>query len=104
MGFGVGTVRTQVSIAVIFMVRRCYNGPVLAATPGRQERKMKTMLILAASLALGLAGCNRDTNAPAGATKQDPSSSAETPKGGATGQKSEGSTDDRKAPDRPASK
>lgn len=39
-----------------------------------------------------------------GATKQDPSSSTETPKGGATGQKSEGSTDDRKAPDRPASK
>jgi len=65
---------------------------------------MKTMLILAASLVLGLAGCNRDTNAPAGATKKDPSSSAETPKGGATGQKSEGSTDDRKAPDRPASK
>jgi hypothetical protein len=64
---------------------------------------MKTVLI-ALSLALALAGCNRDTNAPAGAKKQDPSSSAETPKGAATGQKSEGSTDDRKAPDRPASK
>jgi len=65
---------------------------------------MKIMLMLAAALAVGLAGCNRDTSAPAGATKKDPSSSAETPKGAATGQKSEGSTDDRKAPDRPASK
>ena len=63
---------------------------------------MHALFILAASLALALAGCHRDDTASkssaAGGT------SMETPKGGATGQASEGSTDDRKAPARPASK
>ena len=61
---------------------------------------MKTLCI-AAFLALALAGCNRDNpqkSAPA------PKGSMETPKGGVTGQASEGSTDATKAPQRPASK
>ena len=61
---------------------------------------MKALLILAASLALALAGCHRDNKAAAGRS----SGSMETPKGAATGQASEGSTDDRNAPKRPASK
>ena len=59
---------------------------------------MKTVLI-AVSLALALAGCHRseDKSSAAGG------SSMTTPKGGVTGQGSEGSTDDRAAPKRPAS-
>lgn len=63
---------------------------------------MKTLLILAASLALALAGCHREDNAPKSSSTG--ATSMETPKGAATGQASEGSTDDRKAPARPASK
>ncbi len=62
---------------------------------------MHALFILAASLALALAGCNREASqksAPA------PQGSMETPKGAATGQASEGSTDASKAPQRPASK
>ena len=61
---------------------------------------MKLLWILLAAAALALSGCNRtDDKSPArGGT------SMETPKGAATGQASEGSTDDRKAPARPASK
>ena len=66
---------------------------------------MKTLLIVAA-LAAALAGCNR--NEPAGGSAAQkappPKGSMETPKGGATGQSSEGSTDTTKAPQRPASK
>jgi hypothetical protein len=106
MGFGVGTVRSAVSMAVIFMVGRCYNGAALAERPGLPEVIMKVLLILAASAALALAGCNRSDNSAAknssaGATS---GSSMETPKGAATGQASEGSTDATKAPQRPASK
>jgi hypothetical protein len=64
---------------------------------------MKLFWILAASFVLALAGCNRDpdSGAAAGGTQKG---SMETPKGGVTGQASEGSTDDRPAPKRPASK
>ena len=64
---------------------------------------MKLLWILAASAVLALPGCNRDENsgAAAGGTQKG---SMETPKGGVTGQASEGSTDDKKAPQRPASK
>src|SRR5687768_13777846 len=70
MGFGVGTVRTQVSIAVIFMIRRSYNGPVLAAPARPAETTMKTLIILAASAALALVGCNRDNPAAGGTAGQ----------------------------------
>lgn len=65
---------------------------------------MKSLLILAAALALALtvAGCHRDDNASKSSAAGG--SSMETPRGGATGQASEGSTDDRAAPKRPASK
>jgi hypothetical protein len=63
---------------------------------------MKALLILAASFALALAGCHRDDNASKSSATG--ATSMETPKGGATGQASEGSTDDRNAPKRPASK
>ena len=59
---------------------------------------MKTVLI-ALSLALALAGCQREDHSAASG-----GSSMQTPKGGVTGQASEGSTDDRQAPKRPASK
>ena len=68
---------------------------------------MKTLIILAASAALALAGCNRDNPAAGGSAAKKapaPQGSMETPKGGATGQASEGSTDSTKAPQRPASK
>jgi hypothetical protein len=67
---------------------------------------MKALLILAASVALALAGCNRDNPAAGGtaAKAPPPQGSMETPKGGATGQASEGSTDSTKAPQRPANK
>jgi len=72
---------------------------------------MRTLIILAASAALALAGCNRDNrgdNPAAGGTggqkAPPPQGSMETPKGAATGQASEGSTDSTKAPQRPASK
>jgi hypothetical protein len=107
IGLGVGTVRTQVSIAVIFMAGRCYNGAGLAAAPARQEITMKTLYILAVCALLALAGCNRNEPAKGDAAPQKappPQGSMETPKGGATGQASEGSTDTTKAPQRPASK
>ena len=69
---------------------------------------MKLLMIVAASLALALAGCHRDQSG-AGRTAQPkaPSSAAggssmQTPSGGATGQASEGSTD-KTAPKRPSS-
>jgi len=68
---------------------------------------MKILCILAASLALGLTGCNRDNAAAGGSAARKapaPQGSMETPKGAATGQASEGSTDSTKAPQRPASK
>ena len=58
---------------------------------------MKALTIIAASLALALAGCHRDQSAAGGG------SSMQTPAGGATGQKSEGSTDATGAPKRPSS-
>lgn len=68
---------------------------------------MKLLLILAASVVLALAGCNRSdepkTSRPSAAGGSS-SSSMETPYGGATGQASEGSTDRSSAPKRPASK
>jgi hypothetical protein len=72
---------------------------------------MKALMIIAASLALALAGCHRDQNAAGGRTAQPkaPSSaaggsSAQTPSGAATGQASEGSTDSSSAPKRPSSR
>jgi hypothetical protein len=73
---------------------------------------MKVLMILAASLALALAGCHRDQNAAGGRTAQPKapssaaggSSSMQTPSGAATGQGSEGSSDRSTAPKRPASK
>jgi hypothetical protein len=63
---------------------------------------MKLLLILAASAALALAGCHRDENSRAAGGSSG--SSMQTPKGAATGQASEGSTDDRRAPARPSSR
>ena len=54
---------------------------------------MKALTIIAASLALALAGCHRDQSAAGGASASKGGSSMQTPAGGATGQKSEGSTD-----------
>jgi hypothetical protein len=55
------------------------------------------MLALLASM---LPGCERSpSDTPSGGA-----SSGQTPAGGATGQASEGSTDDRKAPARPSSR
>ena len=67
---------------------------------------MKLLTILAASLALALAGCNRDNQAGAGGSTgaKSSSSSGQTPGGGASGGSSEGSTDKSSAPKRPASK
>jgi predicted small secreted protein len=96
MGFGVGTVRTAVSMEVIFMVGRSYNGRAACFS-----WLMKLALIIIASFAVTLAGCNRTDGGKSSAAG---GSSMQTPKGGATGQASEGSTDDRAAPKRPASK
>ena len=63
---------------------------------------MKLLWILAASALLAVSACNRDQNSGAAAGGAQ-KGSMETPKGGVTGQASEGSTDDRKAPQRPAS-
>ena len=74
---------------------------------------MKVLMILAASLALALAGCHRDQNAAGGRTAQPkaPSSAAggsssmqQTPGGGASGSTTEGSTDKSTAPKQPGSK
>ena len=73
---------------------------------------MKALIVLAASLALALAGCNRDQNAAGGRTAQPKapssaaggSSSMQTPGGAASGQSSEGSTDKSTAPKQPSSK
>lgn len=73
---------------------------------------MKVLLILALSAPLALAGCHRDDASSAGRTgngknAQAPAAaggSMQTPRGAATGQASEGSTDERKAPARPAAK
>jgi hypothetical protein len=54
--------------------------------------------LLLATLASVLPGCDR--GGPADTQKP---TSGQTPAGGATGQASEGSTDDRKAPARPSS-
>jgi hypothetical protein len=87
------------------MVWRCYNGPELAAARARQEIIMKTLaILLAAALALALAGCHHDNNSAAAGGTAKNADSMQTPKGGVTGQASEGSTDDRSAPKRPASK
>ncbi|HET7670496.1 MAG TPA: hypothetical protein VFK84_08815 [Burkholderiales bacterium] len=63
---------------------------------------MKTLIAMLCA-AVMVAACGQDPNsgkAAAGAAK----GSMETPKGAATGQASEGSTDARKAPQRPDSK
>ena len=63
---------------------------------------MKLTLVSAVALALVanlLPGCNRQ----AGDSSSRGTSTGQTPKGGATGQASEGSTDDRQAPARPSS-
>jgi hypothetical protein len=70
---------------------------------------MKLLAILAASLALALAGCNRDQSAGSGSSApgKSPSSAAsgsssgQTSSGGASGSASEGSTDKSAAPKRP---
>ena len=64
---------------------------------------MKSLTLIAASLALALAGCHRDQSAASGASAPKGGSSMQTPAGGATGQKSEGSTDATGAPKRPSS-
>jgi hypothetical protein len=64
---------------------------------------MKALLILTAGLTLALAGCHRDDNSAASGGTGKNAGSMQTPQGGATGQASEGSTDDRNAPKRPAS-
>jgi hypothetical protein len=64
---------------------------------------MKALTILVASLALALAGCHRDQSAAGGSSVSKGGSSMQTPAGGATGQKSEGSTDATGAPKRPSS-
>ena len=68
---------------------------------------MKALTIIAASLAFALAGCHRDQSAAVGSSAPKGGSSAgssmQTPSGGATGQKSEGSTDTTNAPKRPSS-
>ena len=81
---------------VIFMVRRCYNGRAACF-----EAAMKLALIFIAALGVALAGCNRTDGGKSAAAG---GSSMQTPNGAATGQASEGSTDDRSAPKRPASK
>src|SRR5437763_8837273 len=96
MGLGVGTVRTAVSMEVIFMVGRSYNGRA-ACFSGL----MKLALIIIAAFALALAGCNRTDGGKSSAAG---GSSMQTPKGAETGQGSEGSTDDGTAPKRPARK
>ena len=72
---------------------------------------MKYLMIVAASLALALSGCNRDQNAAGGRTAQPkaPSSAAggsssmqQTPGGGASGSATEGSTDKSTAPKQPS--
>ncbi len=68
---------------------------------------MKQLLFLFAAAALTLAGCHREDNSRAAGGSSGRSSDAgsmQTPKGAATGQASEGSTDDRNAPARPSSK
>ena len=57
--------------------------------------------IIVTSAALAVAGCNKTDGGKSSAAG---GSSMETPKGAVTGQASEGSTDDRAAPKRPASK
>jgi hypothetical protein len=64
---------------------------------------MKALMIIAASLALALAGCHREQSAAGGSSAAKGGSSMQTPSGGATGQASEGSTDKSKAPARPSS-
>jgi hypothetical protein len=98
---------------VIFMAKAMLQRPTACSGAGAlfQENPMKVLMIVAASLALALAGCNRD-NAGAGRTANPKpgssaaggSSSMTTPNGAATGQGSEGSTDSSTAPKRPASR
>ena len=66
---------------------------------------MKLAFILIAALGVALAGCSRTDGGTAGSKSSAAGgSSMQTPNGAATGQASEGSTDDRNAPKRPASK
>ena len=66
---------------------------------------MKLALIILAALGVALAGCQRtDSGTDGGKSAAAGGSSMQTPNGAATGQASEGSTDDRSAPKRPASK
>jgi hypothetical protein len=51
-----------------------------------------------------LPACDRTATDAEEAASRGSSTSGQTPSGGATGQASEGSTDDRKAPARPSSK
>ena len=64
---------------------------------------MKTILV-AMTLALAVAGCHRDNDSAASGGTSENAGSMQTPKGGVTGQGSEGSTDDRSAPKRPGSR
>ena len=64
---------------------------------------MNALMIIAASLALALAGCHREQAGAGGSSAAKGGSSMQTPSGGATGQASEGSTDRSKAPARPSS-
>jgi hypothetical protein len=57
---------------------------------------MKLSTIIAASLVLALAGCHRGDNAATGG------SATTTPRGGVSGQASEGSTEQGGAPKRPS--
>ena len=64
---------------------------------------MKALTLIAAALSLALAGCHRDQSAASGSSASKGGASMQTPSGGATGQKSEGSTDATSAPKRPSS-
>jgi hypothetical protein len=81
-------------------------GPALA---GRRVKESFMRLSLPAALALALIanllpGCDRTaTDAEEGSAVRG-GTSGQTPAGAATGQASEGSTNDRKAPARPSSK
>src|SRR3954468_6482120 len=86
--------------------RGWYCGPALARR-GAKGATMKAFTIIAASLAFALAGSHPLQAAAGGSSAPKGGSSAgssmQTPSGGATGQKSEGSTDTTNAPKRPSS-
>jgi hypothetical protein len=64
---------------------------------------MKALTLIAIALALTAAGCHREQSAAGGASAGKGGTSMQTPRGGATGQASEGSTDKSNAPARPSS-